>query len=112
MNDDSGLPHLLSADLDGTWGAGPTTGLAHATTSPSLAIEVGAELLALEPADPVNARIDLVCLQFGYAQIVTGTPWPVPYAPATPDGWLSIAHVRIPTFATSVSESDITEVRP
>jgi hypothetical protein len=75
-------------------------------------------------ADGSNPRIDLVGIQLrdpsegGSAgrdsifSVVAGTAAASPSAPATPDSFLTLAQVLVPTGAVSIEDEDITDARP
>lgn len=81
------------------------------------------KILALDPADPTNPRIDRIVLRLDLrpdqrnilAVVKTGTPAPSPVPPdLTRDDYiweLSLAQVTVPAGATYVTESNITDER-
>jgi len=76
----------------------------------------------LDPSDPTDDRIDLVVAQVNDSQysgvdddweilVVTGTPSPAPVAPAVPDNALPLAEVFVGAGVTTISDTDITDLR-
>jgi len=77
---------------------------------------------AIATADPTNPRIDLVCITVNDAyytgslnncvvNVVTGTPAASPSVPATPANSVALARVAVAANATSITNSNITDVR-
>lgn len=78
--------------------------------------------LAISAADPTDPRIDIVVLEvldsvfagvsdLARLRVVTGTPAPIPSAPATPNTALRLATVDVAAADTSIVDADITEDR-
>jgi len=78
--------------------------------------------LTVAASDPTNPRIDIVVAQFedsvysGAANdfklaVVTGTPAGSPVAPATPANAIVLAQVRVNAGVTSITNSNITDLR-
>ena len=88
------------------------------------AINSASETIALSPNVSANPRIDLICFKVDTTAtpddngmnvvdffVVEGTPAASPAIPSTPDDCLAIAYVTLPAGYSSVSDSDITDVR-
>lgn len=78
---------------------------------------------AIATANATNPRIDLVCLTVNdsyytgstnnvVVNVVTGTPASSPTVPATPDNSIALAQVYVAANATSITNANITDVRP
>lgn len=78
--------------------------------------------LTLAAADPTDPRRDLIIAQVKDStysgaldewelMVVTGTPSPSPSTPATPASALALAYVTVAAGATSITASDITDLR-
>ena len=83
-----------------------------------------AQNLGIATSDPVNPRIDLVCVtftdngdntSFGEVQVITGTPASSPAAPALPNSApqssLGLCQVTVPAGATSIVTGNLNDVR-
>lgn len=77
---------------------------------------------AIATADATNPRIDLVCLTVNdsyytgstnnvVVTVVTGTPASSPTVPATPANSIALAKVAVAANATSITNSNITDLR-
>lgn len=88
------------------------------------AINSASETIALSPNVSANPRIDLICFKVDTTAtpddngtnvvdffVVEGTPAASPAIPSTPDDCLAIAYVTLSAGYSSVSDSDITDVR-
>lgn len=113
-----------------------TLSLVRATDPPSMAVEVGLEIVWIAPPPEdtvqvsswghsaplrvyeaqVDPRIDLVCMsvEFGLVvgRAVAGVPRVDPLPPACPHGWLPVAHVLVRPGVHQINPDDIREVRP
>ena len=78
---------------------------------------------AIATASATNPRIDLVCLTVSDSyysgstntvavNVVTGTPAASPTVPSTPANSIALAQVYVGTSVTSITNSNITDVRP
>lgn len=78
--------------------------------------------LTISAADPTNPRIDLICASVQDAaysgaanqwllQVVQGTPAASPSPPTTPANTVVLAQVRVNAAASSILNSNITDVR-
>lgn len=75
-------------------------------------------------ADPTNPRIDIICVAVQDAyyggtannqvifQVVTGTPAVSPVVPTAPANSIVLARVAVAANATSITNANITDVRP
>ena len=83
---------------------------------------VGSVELAISPADPTNARIDLVVARvyddnFAGAsaewalEVVTGTPAGSPVAPTAPDNCLVLAQIAVAANEDAIESGHITDLR-
>jgi hypothetical protein len=89
-----------------------------------IAFNDGATTVAIATANPTNPRIDriVVAVQDAYYggtannqvifQAVTGTPASSPVAPSAPDNSLTLAYVAVAAGATSITNANITDLRP
>jgi len=76
--------------------------------------------LAIATADATNPRIDLVVAGVDTTvtpnnptiKVITGTPAATPAAPAIPAGYIGLAEVAVAANATTISTSNITDIRP
>lgn len=79
--------------------------------------------LVISAADPTNARRDLIVAEvrdtlYGGAaddwrlRVVTGTPSGSPADPATPSNAIVLARVAVAAAATSITNANITDLRP
>lgn len=75
--------------------------------------------LTCNAADPVNARIDSVCVTVtdngtspgGVVQIVTGTPASAPSAPSLPANSLLLCNITIAAASTTLISANLSDVR-
>src|ERR1700761_2908113 len=79
-----------------------------------------AATLTCQTADLVNPRVDVVCVTVtdngdatskAVVQIITGTPAPVPSAPALPANSSALCQVTVPANATSLTGGNLQDVR-
>lgn len=110
-----GLSVQIAAGLAVIQGSASANAGAYAVCSDSIVT------LTCSTADPVNARIDLVCATVtdlgsssstAAVQIVTGTPAASPAVPATPSNSIALCQVTVAASATTLSSGNLADVRP
>jgi hypothetical protein len=113
-----------------------SVGLVRATDPPTLAVEVGVEVVVIAPPpedtieicawnhpgpirmveQQVDPRVDLVCMTVEFGSVlgrsVAGKPAPAPEPPPCPKGWLPVALVMVRPSVREIHQEDITEVWP
>jgi hypothetical protein len=79
-------------------------------------------VLSITTANPSNPRIDLICITINDSyysgtsnnvvfQVIAGTPASSPIAPTLPANSLALAQITVPAAATSISNSNIGDLR-
>lgn len=110
-----GLSVQIAAGLAVIQGSASANAGAYAVCSDSIVT------LTCSTADPVNARIDLVCVTVtdsgnssstAAIQIVTGTPSASPAVPATPSNSIALCQITVAQNATTLSSGNLADVRP